>query len=301
MVTSPEIDAVAVVVRVPGHYEPTMAALQAGKHVYTEWPLGRNVAEAEEMAALARSKGVQTVVGLQARVSPTLRFLKEQVESGYVGEVLICRVSLAREGVLERGALRSWQRDASLGANTLTIAFGHTIDALRFVVGDFAQVAGVVSTQVRQWYQPDTGQYVDVDSPDNVLVSGRLANGAVASVHVSSVPWAGSGYRMEIYGREGTLVAAGEDSPQLGEMLKIYGARGTNALDELEAPPRCFQAPPETPRNDPFNVGQMYCAFADAIRTGKSHAPTFDTAVRLHRLIDTIKESSDTGRALPFD
>src|SRR6185503_10657506 len=47
MVASPEIDAVAVVVRVPSHYQPTKAALEAGKHVYTEWPLGRTTVEAE--------------------------------------------------------------------------------------------------------------------------------------------------------------------------------------------------------------------------------------------------------------
>src|SRR5947208_6243078 len=90
MVTSPEIDAVAVVVRVPSHYEPTKAALEAGKHVYTEWPLGRTTAEAEELAALARSRGLQTVVGLQARVNPTLMYMKEQLESGYLGEALAC-------------------------------------------------------------------------------------------------------------------------------------------------------------------------------------------------------------------
>ena len=53
MVESPEIDAVAVVVRVPSHYEPTKAAIEAGKHVFTEWPLGRNTPEAEELPALA--------------------------------------------------------------------------------------------------------------------------------------------------------------------------------------------------------------------------------------------------------
>src|SRR5688500_1459294 len=57
MVGSNEIDAVAVVVRVPSHYEPTKAAIEAGKHVYTEWPLGRTTAEAEELAALAKAKG----------------------------------------------------------------------------------------------------------------------------------------------------------------------------------------------------------------------------------------------------
>ena len=73
MAASPEIDAVAVVVRVPSHYEPTKAAIEAGKHVYTEWPLGRTTAEAEELATLARAKGVQTAVGLQSRVSPALK------------------------------------------------------------------------------------------------------------------------------------------------------------------------------------------------------------------------------------
>src|SRR5215468_407982 len=86
MVVSPVIDAVAVVVRVPEHYGPTRAALEAGKHVYTEWPLGRTTAEAEELAEIARARGVQTAVGLQSRVSPTLMYMKEQVEAGYVGE-----------------------------------------------------------------------------------------------------------------------------------------------------------------------------------------------------------------------
>src|SRR3954470_15298082 len=118
MVVSPEIDAVAVVVRVPSHYDPTKAALEAGKHVYTEWPLGRTTAEAEELAELARARGVQTAVGLQSRVSPPLMYMKELIESGYVGEVMACRVSLIRDGMLERTSGRTWQRDASLGANT---------------------------------------------------------------------------------------------------------------------------------------------------------------------------------------
>ena len=93
MVASPEVDAVAVVVRVPSHYEPTKAALEAGKHVYTEWPLGRTTGEAEQLAALAKARGVQTAVGLQSRVNPALMYMKELIETGYVGEVMSCHVS----------------------------------------------------------------------------------------------------------------------------------------------------------------------------------------------------------------
>src|SRR6202035_1752606 len=76
MIASPEIDAIAVVVRVPSHYEPTKAALEAGKHVYCEWPLGRTTAEAVDLAALAEAKGLVTAVGLQARANPAVMQLR---------------------------------------------------------------------------------------------------------------------------------------------------------------------------------------------------------------------------------
>src|SRR5580658_5731042 len=218
MIASPEIDAVAVVVRVPSHYAPTKTALEAGKHVYCEWPLGRTTAEAEELASLAKAKGLVTAVGLQARVNPAVMHMKELVEGGYVGEMMAVHVSMIRDGVLTRPSHRTWQRDAELGANTLTIANGHTIDAMRFVVGNFSRLSAVVATQAKQWLDTGTNTLLDVTSPDNVLTSGRLANGAVASVHVGAIPFAGSGYRMEIYGRDGTLAVTGEDSPQLSEV-----------------------------------------------------------------------------------
>ena len=299
MAVSPEIDAVAVVVRVPSHYEPTKAAIEAGKHVFTEWPLGQNTAEAEELAALARVKGVRTAVGLQSRVSPALLYVKELIETGYVGEVLSCHVTTMRGGAVERSSSETWQRDVSQGANTLTIANGHVIDALRFVAGDFTRVASMVSTQVKQWYETDTERFVEVTSPDNVRVSGQLESGAAASVHVGAVPWAGSGFRMEIYGREGTLAVTGSVSSQRGEMLRIRGAQRSNELHDLDIPERFVYVPSDFPRGDPFNVGQLYALFAESIRTGQERLPTFDTAVDLHRFIDIINQASETGRELP--
>ena len=157
MIASPEIDAVAVVVRVPSHFAPTKAALEAGKHVYCEWPLGRTTAEAVELAALAKANRLVTAVGLQARVNPALMHMKEQVEAGFVGEVLAIHVSLLREGVLSRPSHRTWQRDVELGAHTLTIAAGHTVDAMRFVAGDFSRLSAVVATQAKRWLDTGTG------------------------------------------------------------------------------------------------------------------------------------------------
>jgi predicted dehydrogenase len=300
MVASPEIDAVAVVVRVPSHYPPAKAALEAGKPVYCEWPLGRTTAEAVELAGLAKARGLVTAVGLQARVNPAIMHMKELVAAGYVGEIMAVHVSLMREGVLTRPSHRTWQRDATLGANTLTIANGHTVDAMRFVTGDFARLSTVVATQAKQWLDTGTNTWLDVTSPDNVLISGRLANGAVASVHIAAIPYAGSGYRMEIYGRDGTLVVAGADSPQLNEVT-LHGAQRGNALAPIPVPARHILAASATPPGEPFNVGQMYTLFARAIRGEASRPPDFDTAVELHHLVDAIKQASDTGGEAAFE
>ncbi len=299
MIASPEIDAVAIVVRVPSHYAPTKAALEAGKHVYCEWPLGRTTAEAVELAALAEARGLVTAVGLQARVNPTIMYMKELVESGYVGEVMAVHVCLMRDGVLSRPSHRTWQREAELGANTLTIANGHTVDAMRFVAGDFSRLSAVVATQAKQWLDTGTNTWLDVTSPDNILISGHLANGAVASVHIGAIPYAGSGYQMEIYGREGTLVAWGDDSPQLSK-VELDGVQRGDRLDALPVPDRFTVAAPGTPSGEALNVGQMYALFAQAIRDGESRQPNFATAVELHRLVDAIKEASGNGRAVIF-
>ncbi|MGZ9006207.1 MAG: hypothetical protein ACXW20_20740, partial [Burkholderiales bacterium] len=116
-----------------------------------------------------------------------------------------------------------------------------------------------------------------------------------ASVHVAAVPWAGSGYRMEVYGSEGTLVATGEDAPQHTE-VRLYGSRGSDPLQELEVPARFSYVAPNMPAGEPYNVGQMYSRFAHAIRTGRGDHPDFDTAVGLHRFLDDIQRASDTGR-----
>ena len=305
VIASPEIDAVAVVVRVPSHYAPTKAALEAGKHVYCEWPLGRTSAEAEELTALAKARGLVTAVGLQARVNPAVMYMKELVDSGFVGEMMAVHVSMIRDGVLTRPSHRTWQRDAELGANTLSIANGHTVDAMRFVTGDFTRLSAVVATQAKQWLDTGTNTLLDVTSPDNILISGRLANGAVVSSHVGHIPFAGSGYRMEIYGRDGTLVASGEDSPQLGEVV-LHGAKGGDALVPMPVPERFNFAAPATPSGEANNVGQMYTLFAQsirdrAIRGGDIRQPNFETAVELHRLVDMIKAASDTGREVTFD
>ena len=296
MLREADLDAVAVSVKVPEHYRPTVDAIEAGKHVYTEWPLGRNLGETEEMAQRAAEKGVKTLIGLQGRCHPTYLRLKELIEEGYVGEVLSAKLNQFGSGVLTRTSDKTWQRDVTLGANTLTIAFGHVIDALCMCLGEFTDVSAIVANRVPQWHETDTDRMVDVTSPDNVMVNGTLTSGAVVSAHVSTVPWLGSNYSLEVYGREGTLVLKASEHPQLGGLLLLGGKGSDSELREIPVPDRLTWAPGSVPTGPPFNVAQMWSRFAEAIRTGSHADPDFESAVQRHRLLDAVQRASDTGQ-----
>lgn len=297
LLANPAIDVVAVVVRVPAHYGITRDAIAAGKHVYTEWPLVLTAAEAQELVGAAKAKGVKTMVGLQRRASPPHMRIKELVAEGYVGEVLSVHLNAQGSGVLVNASERSWRRDRQLGTNTMTVSFGHETDAVLAAVGDLTEVSGLVTTQVPQWYETDTKQYVDVTSPDNIIVEGRLKNGAVMTAHVGVQPYHGNSYRLEIYGREGTLVMV----PAGGATYQILGGSNQDkALQELPIPDRLTWVP-ETLTGGAFNVGQMWAKFAESIRTGGRIEPDFETGVQRHKLLEAIQRASDTGQRQKLD
>jgi predicted dehydrogenase len=298
MGADPQVEAALVAVRVPAHYKLSKDALDAGKHVYCEWPLGANTKEAEELAALARKKKLLTMVGLQRRASPAYMYMRELIKDGYVGQVLSVNMTLMNSGVLTRTSDRTWQRDVTLGANTLTITFGHVIDAMCMVVGELTEVSAVVSTQVPQWFETDTKKHVDVTSPDNILIHGRLESGAVVSASVGVHPYLGTGYRFEIYGKDGTLaMIGGGEAGQEARRKVMGGHKDDKALQELPVPERLKWVPEEVRGLGPsYDVGQMWVKFAEAIRTGKPVEPGFDHAVRRHRMLDAIVRASQTGQ-----
>lgn len=292
------VEAALVAVRVPAHYALTKAVLEGGKHVYCEWPLGANTREAEELAALARAKGLRTMVGLQRRASPAFLYLRELVKDGYVGDVLSVNMTLMNSGVLTRTSDRTWQRDFSLGANTLTITFGHAIDAVCMVVGELAEVSAIVATRVPQWFETDTKKHVDVTSPDNIAIQGRLESGALLNAYVGVHPYHGSGHRFEIYGKDGTLMmTGGGEAGQEANRKIVGGKKDDKALQELPVPERLKWVPQkvrETGRA--YDVGQMWVNFARAVRSGAAVEPDFDHAVRRHRMLDAIVRASETGQ-----
>jgi predicted dehydrogenase len=298
MVIHPDIDLFVVSVRAPLHHAIVMTVLRAERHVYCEWPLGANLAEAEEIASLANSKNVRNMIGLQARGDPALLRLRELLAEGYVGDVVSCNMTMFLPGILNRGITQPWSADRHKGANGFTIAGGHAIDVLSYCVGEFRELSARVSVQVPVWKTAEANRAVDVTSPDNVLVNGFLKNGAIASVHVAVVPWFGSGWRLEVYGLNGTLVASSKEMVQYAQIRLQGGQANDAALREMPIPDRLTWVPGEVPSGRPFNVAQMYRKLGQAIRDEKDAHPDFNLALNRHRLLDAIQRSSDHGTRL---
>jgi predicted dehydrogenase len=293
----PHVEAALIAVRVPAHYALTKDALDAGKHVYCEWPLGANTKEAEDLAALARKKKLHTMVGLQRRASPAYLYMRELIAGGYVGEMLSVNLTLMNSGVLTRTSDRTWQRDVKLGANPFTITFGHVFDAMCMVVGELAEVSAIVTTRVSQWFETDTKKHVDTSAPDNILLHGRLENGAVVSVNVGVQPFHGSGHRFEIYGKEGTLMMVGGGEAGQEESRAIMGGKKDAALKELPVPDRLKWVPEGVRKvGRAYDVGQMWVNFSKTIRGAAPVGPDFDHAVKRHRSLDAIMKASETGQ-----
>src|SRR5436305_1669688 len=205
LVTQPDIDVVAVTVKAPQHRELVSAALAAGKAVYCEWPLGRDLDEARAMAALAADQGVRTVVGLQGRQSPAIEFVQELLDDGYVGEVLsTTMVGLSIPGDVVEQA-NAYMLDETNGANMLTIAVGHSLDTLNYLLGEFIDLSAVSALRRPLMKIEETGEQIVKTAADQIAVIGTLTSGATTIVHVREAVGGGTGFLWEINGTVGTL------------------------------------------------------------------------------------------------
>src|SRR5437868_7668978 len=299
LVARPDVDVVAVTVKVPHHRELVTAALTAGKAVYCEWPLGRDLDDARAMAALAAEKGVRTVVGLQARQAPAIEFVKQLLRDGYVGEVLsttMVGVSIAGDALVQPNA---YMLDKTNGANLLTVPFGHSLDILSYVLGEFADLSAMSDVRRPLITIAETGEQIVKTAADQIAVIGTLRSGATASVHIREAVAGGIGFLWEINGTEGTLrITADAAVPGIFPLL-VAGAQGRKELAELAVPAALTQKWPALTGLEgapAFNVGRAYAALAADIANGTHTVPDFDDAVRRHEVIDAIERSASTGR-----
>ena len=193
----PDVDVVAVAVQLPHHDELVTAALNAGKHVFCEWPLAVDARHAEQLRDLARHQRVHHMVGLQGRRNPAVHYVRDLVTQGYVGEVLGATLTQSTPMFWARNCRRVWP-------GRRTRAAGEPADRRRRSrARHLASLPGRVPRGLgNQGYAntpgevAGTGETVEVSAPDQVLVKGMLESGALASAHFQGGAPHGSGARL---------------------------------------------------------------------------------------------------------
>jgi predicted dehydrogenase len=297
LVNSPAVDVVAVTVKVPHHLELATAALEAGKAVYCEWPLGNGLKEAETLAGLAQRQGVLAVAGLQARSAPAVAYVRDLIEQGYVGEVLSTTLVASGMGwgpTVE--PFNAYLNDKKNGATMLSIAVGHTADALCYCLGEVRELAATMAVRRKTFTIAETGESKPMTAEDQVGVSGLLEGGAVFSIHYRGGVSRGTNLLWEINGTEGDLqLTATGGQAQIWEMEVRGGNRKQSSLEILPVPEQYRWSPPQGP-GPSTNVAQAYARLARDYREGTHLCPTFEDAVTRHRMLNAIETAAATGQ-----
>jgi len=296
LVNSPSVDVVAVTVKVPHHLELATAALNAGKAVYCEWPLGNGLKEAETLAALAKQKGVLAVVGLQARSAPSVAYVRDLIKQGYVGQVL--STTLIGSGMGWGPTVEPfnvYMNDKKNGATMLSIGLGHAADALCHCLGEVQELSATTTMRRKSFTVVGTGESKPMAADDQVSVSGLLEGGAAFSIHYRGGSSRGTNLLWEINGTEGDLqLTAAGGQAQIFEMTVRGGQGAQSSLEILPVPEEYRWAPPQP--GPGTNVAQAYARFACDYREGTHLCPTFEDAVTRHRMLNAIEIAAATGQ-----
>jgi predicted dehydrogenase len=295
LVKSDVVDIVAVTVRVPLHKDIVEKAIEAGKTMYCEWPLAKDLAEAEELARLAKEKNIRTFIGTQALGSPAIWQLKKLIKEKYIGEVL--SHSIIGYGRIWGAEITDEAEDRYLlqkenGATMLTIPVAHTLAAVQDVFGKLENLTSVVATRRKKVFSKERNDFIDMTAPDQVGVQAVFSDGSIFSLHYrGGMPPDGNGFTWEINGTKGVIKLTG-----LTGSIQVDGLR-IEACLEGEKEFSAFPIPAETLKlcpgqYVPGNVARMYELMYDDLVNNTHNAPDFDYAVELHRLVDRIEKAS---------
>ncbi|KAG5644486.1 hypothetical protein DXG03_008313 [Asterophora parasitica] len=300
----PDVDLIVVSVRAKGHLSAVLPAIEAGKDIFVEWPVGANLEETKEIARRAREKGVRAAVGLQGRHSAVIRKAKELIESGKIGKVLsTTSINLVPEEfgiwgpvVNERSKFAA---EVNSGSTLLDIPVGHHLDILTFVIGSYFSSISTTSailfpkaTVIDAAGAPIAGEdQLTVTAPDHYAYTGVLKSGAVASVvwraGLKSTPGRRQ-FLWEIDGEEGSIKLESDEplaafinfkEPTLwlnGEKVEVDGA--------------------ENP-----TIGNLRAEWEEFAKGEQGNYATLEDAVRNRTVLDAIRRSGEEGKRIVLE
>lgn len=297
LIASDQVDVVAVVTPPIAHAEPTLAALEAGKHVLCEKPFAMNIEQAVAMRDAAKAKNVTAMVAHEFRYTPQRLQARRLMEEGYVGDV---RTVYAQANfALGRGGSATpmtWQAGIENGGGALGAIGSHFLDSIRWWVGEITEVSASLTTLRPERTDPESGKIVLADADDSFVINLKFANGALGSFAYTAASPVHLGARLVIEGTEGVLVLPQSGvNPTSAEV--VHGAKVGAEVEPLPRPAEFDPFPDDSDRRIPA-FRRLVRDFKTGVSQGTSLTPNFDDGVHVQAILDAVRESSATGKAV---
>ena len=303
LVNDPNIDVVDICSPNYLHKEMALAAIAAGKHVYSEKPLALNAKDALEMTLAAEKAGVKTLVGFNYAKNPASQLAKEIIANGEIGDIVHFRGTHNEDYLADPNTPFSWRlkREYS-GSGTLGDMGSHIINMAQYLVGDISAVNGDLQTVITQRPIPGKpGEFGIVENEDQAHAMIRFTNGAIGTIESSRIACGRKmGLTYEVTGTKGTIVF---DQERLAE-LKLF-IRGENTAREGF---KTILVGPEHPNYKHFCISaghglgyndQKIVEVRDLIEGIANDSkiwPDFRAAYEVNLVIDSIEESHNLGQ-----
>jgi len=218
VIARPDIDLVDVTTANNAHAEIAIAAARAGKAVLCEKPLATSLADAKAMLQAAEEAGITHAICHNYRFAPAVSLAKQLIEEGKIGKIYHFRGVYLQDWILDPTFPVVWRLDKSVaGSGSHGDLAAHLIDTARWLVGEIAEVNGMLDTFIKQ--RPKLAEFDDrlggkassemaeVTVDDSSIFMARFANGAVGTFEASRFCAGRKNHqRWEINGFRGSIV-----------------------------------------------------------------------------------------------
>ena len=289
------------------HAPIAIAALQAGKHVLCEKPLANTVAEAEAMAeaaAAARAAGQVAMVGFNYRRLPAIALARQLVEQGRIGTLRHVRASYLQDWLADPAFPLTWRLQAEhAGSGALGDLGAHIADLAQYLSGELITgVSGATTTFTRQRPLPGGQGHGEVTVDDAVLVTARLASGALASLEATRFATGRkNALRIELNGSAGSLAF---DLERLNELEFCDGTEPSETagfrrilVTEPGHPYLSAWWPPGHALGWEHTFSHQFRDLLLAIADGTQPSPSFADGLQVQRVLAAAAASAARGSA----
>jgi len=293
------------------HAEPSIAALEAGTPVFCEKPLAPTLERAKEMADAAANAGEDVPAGcaFNYRFVPAIQYAKRLLAAGELGEIRHVRGRYLQDWLVDPEAPWSWRNDAELaGSGALGDLGAHTVDLLRFLVGDddlageIERVSGHLRTFVDERPVPGEDETRPVTVDDAYSAQVEFEHGAMGTLEASRFATGHKNdHTIEIHGSEGSLRFSLERLNEL-ELLRD-GNRGyeTILVTDADDPYVDHWWPPGHVLGWEHTFVHENYEFLSAVADGTGFEPSFADGLAAQRVLAAIEKSDERGEWITLE